>query len=68
MDVKSNELVDVPVAVSEAALRAAGRADSPPPVRDQELVSRLSARGTGADLGAFDVDFAFSGPLEERRR
>ena len=68
MEVKSNKLVDAPVAGSQAALRAASRADSPPPVRDQQLVSRLSARGTGADLGAFDVDFAFLGPLKERRK
>ena len=61
MEGKSKELVDAPALRSQAALRAAGRADSPPPVRDRELVSRLSARGTGADLGAFDLDFAFLG-------
>ena len=50
MDVKSNELVDVPVAVSEAALRAAGRVDPPPPVCDQGYMSRPSARDSRADL------------------
>ena len=61
MEGKSKELVDAPALRSQAALRAAGRADSPPPVRDRELVSRLSARGTGADLGAFTTDFVFFG-------